>query len=111
MTRILAPLTFISVFGYTAQLAMFQHHNIAISDEKIVHVDQELKFLLPIKAGDRLYCDVYVHSIRQSFGTDIIVTQERRDERQAAKWYRRPIRPLRAGREDGEEGGFNDGTA
>ena len=63
------------MFGYQAQLAMFQSNNIAIADEKIVQVDQELKFLRPIKAGDRLYCDVYVHSIRQSFGADIIVTK------------------------------------
>ena len=72
---LLAPLTFISVFGYRAQLAMFHHNNIAITDAKIVQVDQELKFVRPIKAGDRLYCDVYVHSVRQSFGTDIIVTK------------------------------------
>jgi acyl-CoA thioesterase len=65
---ILAPLTFISVFGYQAQLGMFQPTNIAITDAKIVQVDQALKFLRPIKAGDTLYCDVYVHSIRQSFG-------------------------------------------
>ena len=26
-------------------------------------------------AGDKLYCDVYVHSIRQAHGTDIIVTK------------------------------------
>jgi acyl dehydratase len=72
---ILAPLTFISVFGYQAQLAMFQTNDVAITDEKIVQVDQELRFLKPIKAGDRLYCDTYVHSIRQSFGADIIVTK------------------------------------
>src|SRR5262245_3465511 len=46
---ILAPLTFISVFGYTAQLAMFHHNGIAITDAKIVQVDQELKFLKPVK--------------------------------------------------------------
>src|SRR5215470_12275587 len=67
--EILAPLTFISVFGYTAQLAMFHHNNIAIADAKIVQVDQELRFLMPVKAGDRLYCDVYVESVRKSFGT------------------------------------------
>ena len=33
---LLAPLTFISVFGYRAQLAMFHHNNIAITDAKIV---------------------------------------------------------------------------
>ena len=108
---VLAPLTFISVFGYRAQLAMFQHNNIAITDAKIVQVDQELKFLLPVRAGDRLYCDVYVHSVRQSFGTDIIrtrnvVTNDKGETVQEAY-------TTLAGRsaDDGEEGGFGDGTA
>jgi acyl dehydratase len=72
---LLAPLTFISVFGYRAQTAFFESANIGIKDEKIVQVDQELKFRKPIQAGDRLYCDVYVHSVRRSFGADIIVTK------------------------------------
>ena len=108
---ILAPLTFISIFGYQAQLAMFQNNNIAIADEKIVQVDQELKFLMPIKAGDRLYCDVYVHSIRQSFGADIIVTKNiitNQDGDTVQETY-----TTLAGRtgEEGEEGGFSDGAA
>lgn len=72
---VLAPLTFISVFGYQAQSAFFASADIGIQDAKIVQVDQELKFFKPIQAGDRLYCDVYVHSIRRSFGADIIVTK------------------------------------
>ena len=106
---ILAPLTFISVFGYQAQLAMFKSNNIAISDEKIVQVDQELRFLQPIKAGDRLYCDVYVHSIRRSFGADIIVTKNiitNQDDEVVQETY-----TTLAGRSDGEESGFNDGAA
>ena len=106
---ILAPLTFISVFGYQAQLAMFKSNNIAISDEKIVQVDQELKFLQPIKAGDRLYCDVYVHSIRRSFGADIIVTKNiitNQDDEVVQETY-----TTLAGRSDGEESGFDDGAA
>lgn len=107
---LLAPLTFISVFGYQAQLSMFQTNDIAIADEKIVQVDQELKFLKPIKAGDTLYCDVYVHSIRQSFGADIIVTRNIVTN-QAGELVQETYTTLagRAG-EDGE-GGFNDGTA
>ena len=110
-TRILAPLTFISVFGYQAQLAMFKSNDIAIADEKIVQVDQELKFLMPIKAGDRLYCDVYVHSIRQSFGADIIVTKNiitNQDGEVVQETY-----TTLAGRtgEEGEESGFSDGAA
>ena len=107
---LLAPLTFICIFGYQAQFAMFIDAGIAISDAQIVQVDQELKFLLPIKAGDRLYCDVYVDSFRQAHGTDIIVTKniitnDRGDVVQEAY-------TTLAGRsgEDGQEG-FSDGAS
>jgi acyl dehydratase len=72
---LLAPLTFISVFGYQAQTAFFDGADVEVKDMKIVQVDQVLKFTKPIKVGDRLYCDVYVDSVRQSFGADIIVTK------------------------------------
>jgi len=108
---ILAPLTFISVFGYTAQLAMFQHNNISITDAKIVQVDQELKFLMPVKAGDRLYCDVHVHSVRQSFGADIIVTRNvvTNDKGEIVQEAYTTLAGKTA--ENGEEGGFGDGAA
>jgi acyl dehydratase len=107
---LLAPLTFISVFGYQAQSAFFNTADIGIKDAKIIQVDQELKFLQPTKVGDRLYCDVYVHSIRQSFGADIIVTKNvvtNQDGEVVQETY-----TTLAGRsgEDGEEG-FRDGTA
>lgn len=105
-----APLTFISVFGYMAQLAFFDHANIGISDMKIVQVDQVLKFRRPIFAGDTLYCDVSVDSVRQAHGTDIIVTKnivtnDKGDVMQESY-------TTLAGRtgEDGEEG-FSDATA
>ena len=108
---VLAPLTFISVFGYQAQTAFFASANIGVSDMQIVQVDQVVKFRKPIHAGDTLYCDVYVHSIRRSFGADIIVTKnivtnEKGDVVQETF-------TTLAGRaaEDGEEGGFNDGVA
>jgi acyl dehydratase len=108
---LLAPLTFISVFGYQAQSAFFANADIGIQDAKIVQVDQELKFLKPIMAGDCLYCDVYVHSIRQSFGADIIVTRNvvsNEDGDVVQETY-----TTLAGRTavEGEEGGFNDGAA
>ena len=108
---LLAPLTFISVFGYRAQSAFFASADIGIHDAKIVQVDQELKFLQPIKAGDKLYCDVYVHSIRRSFGADIIVTRNIVTN-QKGDVVQETYTTL-AGRapEDGEEGGFNDGVA
>jgi N-terminal half of MaoC dehydratase len=108
---LLAPLTFISVFGYQAQTAFFANADIGIQDAKIVQVDQELKFHKPIKAGDRLYCDVYVHSVRRSFGADIIVTKTivTNDHGDVVQETYTTLAG-RAG-DEGEEGGFNHGAA
>jgi acyl-CoA thioesterase FadM len=107
---LVAPLTFISVFGYQAQTAFFATANIALQDAKIVQVDQALKFLKPIKVGDRLHCDVYVHSVRQAHGTDIIVTRNivSDDDGQIVQETYTTL----AGRSDesGEEG-FSDATS
>ncbi|HET7665483.1 MAG TPA: (3R)-hydroxyacyl-ACP dehydratase subunit HadA [Mycobacterium sp.] len=105
-----APLTFISVFGYRAQSAFFADANIGINDMQIVQVDQVLKFVRPIFAGDKLYCDVYVDSIRQSHGADIIVTKNIVTN-EAGDVVQETYTTL-AGRtgEDGEEG-FSDATA
>jgi hypothetical protein len=108
-TSLPAPLTFISVFGYQAQTAFFAHANIGITDAQIVQVDQELRILQPIRAGDRLYCDVSVHSLRQAHGTDIIVTKNvvTDDKGDVVQETYTTL----AGR-TGEEGeGFSDGTA
>lgn len=104
-----APLTFISVFGYQAQTAFFANANIGIQDEQIVQVDQELKFVRPIHAGDRLYCDVTVHSVRQAHGTDIIVTKNIISN-QAGETVQETYTTL-AGRSDDSGKGFSDGTA
>jgi meromycolic acid (3R)-3-hydroxyacyl-[acyl-carrier protein] dehydratase HadA len=107
---LVAPLTFICVFGYTAQSAFFEHAKIAVEDAKIVQVDQVLKFLKPIVAGDKLYCDVYVDSVRESHGTQIIVTKNIITD-EAGDVVQETYTTLagRAG-EDGEKG-FSDATA
>ena len=106
---LLSPLTFISVFGYQAQTAFFAEANIGITDAQIVQVDQELKILQPIKAGDRLHCDVYIHSYRQAHGTDIIVTKNiiTNDKGEAVQETYTTL----AGRSDETGEGFSDGTA
>ncbi len=106
---LLAPLTFISVFGYKAQSAFFAHANIAIQDEQIVQVDQVLKFLKPIQDGDTLYCDVYVDSVRQAHGTDIIVTKNIVTN-EAGDVVQETYTTL-AGRADEGDEGFKDVTA
>ena len=104
-----APLTFISVFGYQAQTAFFANADIGIQDAKIVQVDQELKFLQPIKAGDRLYCDVFVHAVRQAHGTDIIVTKNIITNDQGEE-VQETYTTL-AGRSDDNGRGFSDGAS
>jgi acyl dehydratase len=108
--RLVAPLTFISVFGYQAQSAMFAAANIGITDAKIVQVDQVLKFIQPIFAGDKLYCDVHIDSIRKAHGTDIITTRNiiTNDNGEIVQETYTTL----AGRseEDGESG-FSNGTA
>jgi len=108
--RLPAPLTFISVFGYTAQSAFFANANIGITERQIVQVDQVLKFLKPIKAGDKLYCDVYVHDVRQAHGTDIIVTKNIITD-QDGEVVQETYTTLAGRSEDDGESGFNDDSA
>jgi N-terminal half of MaoC dehydratase len=107
---LLAPLTFISVFGYKAQSAFFEHANIAINDAQIVQIDQVLKFTKPIVTGDKLFCDVYVDAVREAHGTQIVVTKNiitNNDGEVVQETY--TTLAGRAG-EDGEKG-FSDATA
>ena len=107
---LVAPLTFISVFGYQAQSAMFAAKNIGISDAQIVQVDQVVKFIKPIKAGDKLYCDVWVDSIRKAHGTDIIVTKNIVSNENGDVVQENYTTLAGRSEEDGESG-FSDGTA
>lgn len=107
---LVAPPTFICVFGYKAQTAFFRYANIAIADQQIVQVDQVLKFAKPIVAGDKLYCDVWLDSMREAHGTQIIVTKNIITD-EAGDVVQETYTTLagRAG-EDGEKG-FSDATA
>jgi meromycolic acid (3R)-3-hydroxyacyl-[acyl-carrier protein] dehydratase HadA len=104
-----APLTFISIFGYQAQSAFFAEANIGITDMNIVQVDQVLKFHKPIHAGDKLYCDVYVDSVKQAHGADIIVTKNivTNDKGDVVQETYTTL----AGRTGEGEEGFSDATA
>ncbi|WP_458317193.1 (3R)-hydroxyacyl-ACP dehydratase subunit HadA [Mycolicibacterium brisbanense] len=108
-TKLPAALTFICIFGYQAQLAFLNDAKIAVEDAQIVQVDQALKFLKPIFAGDKLYADVYVDSVRQAHGTDLIVFKTIITD-EAGDVVQETFTAL-AGRtgEDGE--GFTDGAA
>jgi acyl dehydratase len=107
---LIAPLTFISVFGYRAVAAFFEWANIATNDAQVVHIDQSLKFFAPIKVGDRLFCDVEIESVRRAHGTDIITTRQTITD-DTGEIVQETYTTL-AGRVDEEgEGGFTDATA
>ncbi|OBK73053.1 (3R)-hydroxyacyl-ACP dehydratase subunit HadA [Mycobacterium sp. 1164985.4] len=104
-----APLTFTSVFGYMAQTSFFDYAGVGIKDAKIVQVDQVLKYAKPIFAGDKLYCDVYVDSVRQAHGTDIVVLKNIVTN-EAGDVVQETFTTLAGRSGDGEEG-FSDATA
>lgn len=107
---LLAPLTFISVFGYLAQTSMFEAAGVVLADAKIVQVDQELKFLRPVHGGDRLYADVTVQSIRHAHGTDIIVLKTVFADGDGVA-VQETYTTLAGRSEENGESGFSDGTA
>jgi acyl-CoA thioesterase FadM len=106
---LVAPLTFISVFGYKAVAAFFEWANIATQDAQVVQVDQALKYFAPIKVGDRLYCDVEIESIRRAHGTDIVMTRQIITN-DSGDVIQETYTTLAGRAEDGEEG-FRDATA
>ncbi|GAA5044340.1 fused (3R)-hydroxyacyl-ACP dehydratase subunits HadA/HadB [Nocardia callitridis] len=72
---LLAPLTFISLVGILAQRKLFEEVVTGYDLSQIMQTDQVLEFHRPIRVGDQLTCDVYLHSFRQAFGGDIMVTK------------------------------------
>src|SRR5271163_2441308 len=106
---LIAPLTFISVFGYKAVAAFFEWANIRTNDAQVVQVDQSLKFFAPIKVGDRLHCGVEIESIRRAHGTDIILTKQTITN-DAGDVMQETYTTL-AGRADEGDEGFTDVTA
>lgn len=72
---LLAPVTFISLVGILAQRKLFEQVVTGYDLSQIMQTDQILEFHRPIRVGDQLVCDVYLHSFRQAFGGDIIVTK------------------------------------
>ncbi len=107
---VVSPLTFISVFGYTAQRAFFDDAQIGITDKQIVQVDQVLKFRKPVTAGDTLYADVYLDELRQAHGTDIVVTKVVITD-QNGDIVQENFTTLAGRSDESGESGFEDGTA
>jgi acyl dehydratase len=72
---LLAPLTFVAAFALQIQKHFFQHVDIGLETMQIVQVDQKFIYHQPIKAGDTLHGTMYVQSVDERFGADIVVTR------------------------------------
>jgi acyl dehydratase len=72
---LIAPLTFMSIFAVMIQRHFFQHNDVGFETMQIVQVDQKFKFYRPIKAGDELTGTMYIETVDERFGADIVTTR------------------------------------
>ena len=72
---LIAPLTFLSIFAVMIQRHFFQHVDVGMETMQIVQVDQKFLFHRPIVAGDELTGTMYVQTVDERFGADIVTTR------------------------------------
>ena len=72
---LIAPLTFMSIFAVMIQRHFFQHNDVGFETMQIVQVDQKFLFHQPIKVGDVLTGTMYIESVNERFGADIVTTR------------------------------------
>jgi len=72
---LVAPLTFTSVFALLVQQDFFRHVDVGIETMQIVQVDQKFIYHRPVRAGDKLWARLDIHSVDERFGADIVVTR------------------------------------
>lgn len=72
---LIAPPTFMTILAVMIQRHFFQHVDIGLETLQIVQVDQKFKFHRPVKDGDRLIGTMYVESVDERFGADIVTTR------------------------------------
>lgn len=72
---LIAPLTFASIFAVMIQNHFFQHVDVGMETMQIVQVDQKFHFHRPIKVGDALTGTMYIETVDERFGADIVTTR------------------------------------
>jgi meromycolic acid (3R)-3-hydroxyacyl-[acyl-carrier protein] dehydratase HadC len=72
---VVAPLTFSSIFALLVQQDFFKHVDVGLETMQIVQVDQRFLYHRPVRAGDKLWARVDIHSVDERFGADIVVTR------------------------------------
>ncbi|MGB2922459.1 MAG: (3R)-hydroxyacyl-ACP dehydratase subunit HadC [Mycobacterium sp.] len=72
---IIASPTFMSIFAVMIQNHFFQNVDVGLETMQIVQVDQKFLFHQPIKAGDELTGTMYIETVDERFGADIVTTR------------------------------------
>jgi acyl dehydratase len=72
---LIAPPTFMSIFAVMIQRHFFQHNDVGMETMQIVQVDQKFKYHRPIKDGDALTGTMYIETVDERFGADIVTTR------------------------------------
>ena len=73
--RVVAPLTFMSILAVMIQHHFFQHVDLGLETLQIVQVDQKFTFHRPILDGDVLRGTMYIDSVAERFGADIVTSR------------------------------------
>jgi len=72
---LVAPLTFVSIIAVMTQRHFFQHVDVGFETMQIVQVDQKFNFHRPIVEGDVVRATMYIDSVDERFGADIVTTR------------------------------------
>ena len=72
---LVAPPTFISTLALIMQRDFFRKVDTGFETMQIVQVDQKFLYHKPLKVGDRLTGTMYIQSVDERFGADIVVTR------------------------------------
>jgi len=72
---LVAPLTFVSIIAVMTQRHFFQHVDVGFETMQIVQVDQKFQFLKPILEGDEVRATMYIDSVDERFGADIVTSR------------------------------------
>jgi hypothetical protein len=83
---LVAPLTFMSILAVMIQRHFFQHVDVGFETMQIVQVDQKFKFHRPIVEGDILRGTMYIESVDERFGADIVTSTTCSPTSAPARW-------------------------
>ncbi len=72
---LVAPLTFMSILAVMTQRHFFQHVDVGFETMQIVQVDQKFHFHRPILEGDTVRATMYIDSVDERFGADIVTSR------------------------------------